>query len=106
MRFYLLIKPIKVGYYININTKGETLPVMNKSEALLKDGATLTDGNKFEDNLICVVSNGPVDSVTGASFDAAAFAYSEDEFEEFKRPDGRAKTWLIHPEAKKLAGYK
>jgi len=36
-------------------------------------------------------------------FEAAAHAYSEKEFEEFHRSDGRSKTWLVHPLAKTLA---
>jgi hypothetical protein len=87
-----------MGYYINTTSKGDVLPARNKAQALIEDGATEVDGSKFEDNLICVVENGP--------FDAAAFAYSEDEYEEFKFvEDVRPKRWLTHPDAKKLAGY-
>ena len=53
---------------------------------------------KFQPNLVCVVEN--------FGFDAAAFAYSEREMQEFLTPDGRNKTWLIVPDADKLSGYK
>jgi len=45
--------------------------------------------------MICVVEN--------PMFDAAAYAYCEQEFEYFKRPDGREKIWLVHPLASELA---
>jgi hypothetical protein len=39
-------------------------------------------------------------------FEAAGYCYSEREFEDFNHSsDDRPKTWLIHPEAAKLAGY-
>lgn len=50
--------------------------------------------------IICIVDNGP--------FEAAGFCYSEQEFEEFKREDGREKTWVLMPRkiAERLSGYK
>lgn len=85
-----------MGYYINHNSKGEALPP-NKVTGLLADGAAITDAS-FKENLICVANNG--------MFDAAAYIFSEREFEDFNYPsDGRPKTWLIHPKAKQLSGY-
>jgi len=86
-----------MGYYINTNSKGEPLRPLGKAKALVDDGATIVDGKEFQPNLICIVSNG--------MFDAAGFAFSLSEYEAFKEPDGRQRTWLIHPQAAKLAGY-
>ena len=60
----------------------------------VKHNAVETD-SKFKENLVCVIDNG--------MFAAAAYAYCEDERNEFARQDGRPKTWLIVPEAKTLA---
>lgn len=83
-----------MGRYINKNSKGEFLPVNGKAIALIADGAIVTKP-VYQPNLVCVVENG--------AFDAAAYAYSKEEFEEFKRFDGRKKTWLIVENADKLA---
>ena len=56
--------------------------------------AELTDP-EYQPNLVCVVDNG--------FFAAAGYAYSNAEFKEFLRDDGRPKTWLIVPNAKELA---
>ena len=84
-----------MGYYINENSKGEILGNFDKAEKLIKDGAKIVKP-EFQENLICVVEN--------PTFDAAAYAFSEQEFEYFKKDD-RHKTWLVHTEAKKLSGY-
>jgi hypothetical protein len=86
-----------MGYYINTTSKGVPLPSCNKADYLILDGATEVKA-KFQPNLICVVEN--------AMFDAAGFAYNEEEFDEFNDPnDHRPKRWLVHPMAAKLAGY-
>lgn len=87
-----------MGYYINKNAQGKPLPVSGKADMLLKDeGAVFIPNPTFQDNLICVVDN--------RIFEAAAFCYSEREFEEFARPDGRKKKWLTHPKAKELSDF-
>ena len=89
-----------MGKYINENSKGEALPASGKAKSLLADGAitihpdTITEDN-FPDTLVCVVQN--------PFFDAAGYAFSYKEFEVFKRPDGRPKTWLLYKHAPKLA---
>lgn len=84
-----------MGYYINEDSKGNILPNLGKAEALLNDGATPAEKVEYQPNLVCVVNNG--------MFEAAAYAYSPEEFNEFNRFDGRPKKWLIHPQAKELA---
>lgn len=85
-----------MGYYINENSKGEPAPSKGKVQFLINDVATVTDAT-FQDNLICVCENG--------MFDAAGYCYSEDEFKAFTHPDGRRKTFLVYPHAKKVSGY-
>ena len=83
-----------MGYYINETSTGKELPAIGKAMALINDGAKEVQP-EFQPNLICVVNNG--------MFDAAAYAYSEKEFNVFSQPDGRLKTWLVHPQAETLA---
>ena len=84
-----------MGKYINKTSKGEILPAFDKAKILIEDGAHEVDDSVFLENMICVVEN--------PMFDAAGYAIDEREFEYFKRPDGRSKTWLVHPLAKELA---
>lgn len=86
-----------MGYYINQNSKGEELPPKGKLKALLEDGAKIVDGKTFQENLVCVLEN-PL-------FDAAGFAYSEKEMEQFNYPCGRKKTWVVYDNAKTISGY-
>lgn len=84
-----------MGKYIN--KVGEKLaPARNKAQFLIDEaGATVTEP-VFQKNLVCVVSN--------MAFDAAAYAYDEDEFRDFLEDrSGRRKVWLIVPDADKLA---
>jgi hypothetical protein len=85
-----------MGYYINHDSNGKELGRL-KVESLLADGATIVDGSEFLPNLVCVIDNG--------MFMAAGYCFSEREYEEFKLPDGRRRTWLVHPKAKELSGY-
>ncbi len=86
-----------MGYYINRTSTGRTLLPKGKANALVNDGATIVDGSSFQENLICVVDNG--------LFEAAAYAYSENEYEEFKSTN-RNQVWLTHSKAAELAGYR
>ena len=86
-----------MGYYINKLATGRILPPKGKANALVNDGATIVDGSSFQPDLICVVENG--------YFEAAAFVYSQAEYDEFATDDGRPKVWLTHPKAAELAGY-
>lgn len=86
-----------MGYYINSTSKGVRLPAKGKANQLIFDGAKRVK-NEFQENLVCVVDNGP--------FEAAAYAFSEDEFNAFNDPDdNRNKEWLVYPHAKSLSGY-
>lgn len=87
-----------MGYYINIDSNHNLLPAKGKAKKLLEDGATLVDGGKFLPNMVCVVEN--------FSFDAAAYLYDEQEYEDFLVDDGRPMTFLQHPLAAQLSGYK
>jgi len=84
-----------MGKYINKNSKGEQLPQIGKARALIEDGAVEVNSEIFIENMVCVVENGWMY--------AAAYAIDEREWEYFKRPDGRPKTWLWYPEASQLA---
>lgn len=86
-----------MGYYLNEMPNGEKLPASGKVQKLLMiDGAELIEEPQdWEENIVCVVDNGP--------FEAAAYAYSKNELEVFKYPDGRPKKWLKVPGAKEIA---
>lgn len=85
-----------MGYYINQDSKGVTLP-WRKAEALIADGAKVVDGETFQENLVCVVSN--------RDFDAAMYCHKS-EYEYVKKyPDARPKQWLVYEHAKKLSGF-
>lgn len=85
-----------MGKYINENSKGILLPATGKLEALIADGAVLTNDATFQKNLVCVVENG--------FFDAALFLYDYNEYEYvINNPDPRKKYWVVYPYAEKLA---
>ena len=108
-----------MGYYIN-ELNGKALPALNKAQFLTDNGATLVGWQvdkedmpelpqlpvavlmpEFQPNLICVIHNG--------HFDAAAYAYSREEFEYMARmseTDKRSRLWFTHPDAKEASGYK
>lgn len=87
-----------MGYYINKDSRGTSLDSNSKVKQLLDDGAEIVSGDEFVPNLICVIDN--------SIFQAAGYCFSEREYEAFKEPDGRRRTWLTHPKAAELAGYK
>jgi hypothetical protein len=85
-----------MGMYINMNSKGEQLG-HDKVQSLIADGATrIARPSEFKPNLVCVVDNG--------YFQAAAYCYSQGEFDAFTEPsDLRPKTWLSYPHAQLTA---
>ena len=85
-----------MGYYIDTDSTGRTLGSMYKAKQLMEDGAIEVEP-KWQENLICVCVN--------PNFDAVGYCFNEQEFEIFKKYDGRYKIWLTHPLAKKLSGY-
>jgi len=88
-----------MGYYIDIDSKGNPLPAIGKVEALLKDGAKIVDPPVFQENLVCVVQN--------SHFDAAGYAFDHREFESFNHDgDPRHRTWLIYEHAPVLSNYR
>jgi hypothetical protein len=89
-----------MGYYLNGSVNGQVIPAVGKANFLLAHAsATETSDHSFQENLVCVVENGP--------FDAAAFIFSPAEALAFQDPkDRRRKRWLLVPNAALLAGYK
>jgi hypothetical protein len=86
-----------MGKYINEDSRGLPIGVTAKTKinSLIADGAIKVSSDKFIPNLVCVVDNG--------AFGAAAYCYNEKEYQDFKYPDGREKTWLQYENAEKLA---
>ena len=86
-----------MGRYINVLEDGTPLPAKNKAQFLINHGGAtqIPTPTHFEPNLVCVCENGP--------FDAAAYAYCEEEMKVFKMPDTRNKIWLLVPNAEKIA---
>ena len=81
-----------MGKYINsIDETRMGASFASKCEVLESKGATRVTGREYDPNLVCVVDNG--------FFAAAAWAYSENEWNQFKKPDGRTKYWYILPNA-------
>lgn len=82
-----------MGRYLNVDLKGEMINLRSKCLALINSGAEVLEKapDKFDQfpdkGIICVVDNG--------FFQAAAFAYSQSELDEFKVDDGRPKAWLL-----------
>lgn len=87
-----------MGKYIN-EINGKPLPSNGKDIFILQavPGSKVlrTPPAIWTDDLVCVVDNG--------AWEAAAYAYSPDEMEVFKYPDGRQRVWLTVPNAKSYA---
>lgn len=102
-----------MGYYINRTPSGETLPAHGKAAAILATipgskvlavwGKYQTASDvprvEYQPDLVCVVEN--------LLFDAAGFAYDENEFRIFSdlRDDPRRRTWMTVPGAAEISGY-
>lgn len=88
-----------MGYYINWDSNGNTLPTTGKAKALIADGArSISSSEGYQPNLVCVVHNDV--------FEAAVYVFDEHEFMDFIRPnDRRVKQWLVYEHAAKLSGY-
>jgi hypothetical protein len=86
-----------MGKYINQDSR--TLPLGSSFEqkvrSLIADGATRISNEEFVPNMVCVVDNG--------HFGAAGYCYDQTEYNVWKHPDGRNKTWLQYEHAEKLA---
>lgn len=85
--------------YINNLADGTSLPRKGKVAFLEKnipETVRIMTPTKFVENLVCVVDN--------SIFDAAVYAYNEQEMKHFQFSDDlRPKVWLIVPGAKELA---
>jgi hypothetical protein len=81
-----------MGQYINA-IEGLAMGPDFESKCLVikMHGGVETDANSFQENLVCVINNGP--------FAAAAYAYNASEWAEFKKPDGRPRKWFVLPNA-------
>lgn len=89
-----------MGFYINEDSTGKPLPKFGKTMVLLADGGVVTDGKKFEPNLVCVADR--------VDHDAAIYCYDEREYQYVRRSNEIHEddvTWLIHPRAKELSHY-
>ena len=91
-----------MGYYINepkmgARFKAATLVEEYGAEQTLPTPPSNVPPDKA---LVCVVENG--------LFDAAAFVFSDREYHEVIRPDGRPRTWLLMDRAwvVMVTGYK
>ncbi len=85
-----------MGKYVNVNLNGRPLNARGKASNLVMSGAErIEEPESLAQHpgkaVLCVVENGP--------FDAAAWAYSQDELNCFKREDGRLKSWLTVDES-------
>jgi hypothetical protein len=90
MGFYIQGPALCKAQYIVSEYDGKIIPCPNAFSEIPQDKA-----------LLCVVNNGP--------FEAAAYCFSEREFEAFtESTDERRKTWLIMDKQKvhELTGYK
>jgi len=89
-----------MGYYIQGPNKDKVGFLLKNHDAmLLESAAQAREAFKEGFGVVCVVDNG--------TFKAAIFASSEEELEEFAKPDDRPKTWLAMDRklAEELSGY-
>ena len=89
-----------MGYYIQGPNIGKVDFLLKNHDAIMLESAVQArEAFKEGFGVVCVVDNGP--------FEAAAFAFSEDELEVFARPDHRPKTWLAMDRklVEKLSGF-
>ncbi|KKM62350.1 hypothetical protein LCGC14_1522510 [marine sediment metagenome] len=91
-----------MGYYIETpgHTHGKAQQIIDVHGAELLSRAPLSvDDVPADKAIICVVDNGP--------FEAAAFAYNDEELRDFTHPDPRPKQWLLMDRAKacELTGF-
>ena len=86
-----------MGRYINEDSKGNPIgaSASDKVKNLVADGAKVIPGGEYVPNMVCVVNN--------YAFAAAGYCYDEREYQDFRHPDGRPKTWLQYEHAEKLA---
>jgi|TARA_R110000782_G_scaffold869_2_gene3095 hypothetical protein len=85
-----------MGKYINqIGTLPTPASYEGKCKFLESNGAVKCSDLRYLPNMICVIDNG--------FFAAAAYAYNESEYEEFKQPDGRPKQWYTLDNAEEYA---
>jgi hypothetical protein len=94
-----MINPM--GYYINKNSQGESLPVFNKALALVADGAkVINQPREWMPNLVCVIES--------STHDAALYIDDERTFQMVlnskRMGDQRETTWLVYEHAHKLSG--
>ena len=90
-----------MGYYIEVpENKGKAQQLVDLHGARILDKKPTFHEVASDKAIICVLDNGP--------FEAAGYAFSEMELEDFAFPDGRPKTWLVMDKALtlKLTGYK
>lgn len=92
-----------MGFYIN-EINGKQAPRIHKADFILAnayDAQLIDPPTEWQEGLVCVVQNG--------AFDAAAYAFDENEMRVFLAPDygvQRPRQWLLVPEAKAIVGYK
>jgi hypothetical protein len=86
-----------MGKYVNKtklrNSIGSSFE--EKKRALIEDGAKQVPSTPFIENMVCLVDNG--------FFAAAAYMYSEDEFEDFKDGSGRHMEYFEYENVKEVA---
>ncbi len=89
-----------MGYYIQGPTFDKASYIVEKYNGKVIPVSEALENLKAGKGVICVVQNGV--------FDAAAFCFSEREFEAFNDPDDhRIKTWIFMDleKAKELSGF-
>lgn len=87
-----------MGLYINSLPDGQQLGSVNKADKILASipgSIEIPAPTEFLENLVCVVDNG--------IFEAAGYAFCENEMRVFLTHDGRPKRWLIVPGVEHLA---